>query len=75
MNPLDILLLQETKIEEDALLSISKSKWKKNAGLAVSARGSSGDLDTLWSEDIFHLKNSFRTQHWLFTELEHVSSN
>ena len=38
MNPLDILLFQETKIEEDALLSISKSKWKKNASMAVSAR-------------------------------------
>ena len=37
MEPSDILLLQETKIEEESLLSISKSKWNKNAGKAVSA--------------------------------------
>ena len=48
---------------------------EKNVGMAVSAQGSFGYLATLWSEDIFHLKNSFRTQHWLFTELQHVSSN
>ena len=29
MNPSDILLLQETKIEEDTLISISRAKWKK----------------------------------------------
>ena len=48
---------------------------EKNAGLAVSARGCSGGLTTLWSEDIFHLKKSFRTHHWLFVELKHVSNN
>ena len=42
IEPSDILLLQETKIEEEALLSISKSKWNKNAGKAVSACGTSG---------------------------------
>ena len=41
MEPTNILLLQETKIEEEALLSISRSKWKKNAGVVVSARGTS----------------------------------
>ena len=37
MEASDILLLQETKIEEDALLSLSRLKWKKNASMAVSA--------------------------------------
>ena len=63
MEPSDILLLQETKIEEDALLSLSNSKWKNKAGKAVSARGTSGGLATLWSEDKFLLKNLFSTQH------------
>jgi len=49
----DILLLQETKIEEDALLSLSRTKWKKNSGKVVSARGTSRGLATLWSEDKF----------------------
>ena len=58
MEPSDILLLQETKIEEEALLSINKSKWKKNAGVTVSARGTSRGLETLWSDDKFLLKYS-----------------
>ena len=44
----DILLLQETKIEEDSLLSLIKKNWKKDAGMDVSAQGSSGGLATLW---------------------------
>ena len=47
MDCSDILLLQETKIEEDLLLFLSKSKWKMNVGKAVSARGTSGGLATL----------------------------
>ena len=53
METSDILLLQETKIEEDALLSLSQTKWKKNTGKAISARGTSRGLATLWLEDIF----------------------
>ena len=37
MAPSEILLLQETKIEEEALLLISKNKWKLNSGKVVSA--------------------------------------
>lgn len=74
MEPSDILLLQETKIEGKALLDISQKKWKKNTGKAVSSRGSSRGLATLWPEDLFQLKNSHETQHWIFTELMHISS-
>ena len=74
MEPSDILLLQETKIEEEALLSLSRSKWKKNVGKSVNARGTSGGLTTLWSKDKFLLKGSFATQHWVYTELRHISS-
>ena len=71
----DVLLLQETKIEEGNLLSLSKKIWKKHAGKAVSARGSSSGLATLWMEDLFSLENSFETQHWIFTKLRHISIN
>ena len=74
MEPFDILLLQETKIEEDVLLSISRTKWKKNAGKEVSARGTLGGLATLWSENKFLLKSSFATQHQIYTELRHISN-
>ena len=43
----NVLLLQEIKIEEDTLISLSKNIWKKNAGKVVSAWGSSGGLATL----------------------------
>jgi hypothetical protein len=47
IDPPKILLLHEKKIEGETLLEISKQKWKKNAGKAISARGSSGGLATL----------------------------
>ena len=53
LAPPDLLLLQETKIEEDALLPISKNKWNMNSGKAVNARGSCGGLAILWGKDKF----------------------
>ena len=44
----DVLLIQETKMEEEALLRASNSFWKKGPGRAVSARGASGALATFW---------------------------
>ena len=74
MESVDILLLQETKIQENYLLSISRSKWNKNARVVVSARGTSGGLATLWYDDKFILNSLYVTQHWIFTELQHISS-
>ena len=59
----DILLLQETKIEEESLLLVSNSKWKMSASKADNARGTFGGLATLWCEGNFHLKRWFVTQH------------
>ena len=70
----DILLLQQTKIKEDPLLILSKSRWKLNTGKAVSARGTSGGRNTLWCDENFQLKRWFVTQHWIFTDLFHISS-
>ena len=61
LAPTDLLLLQETKIEEDALLLISKNKWKLNYVKVVSARGSYGGLATLWCEENFQLKKEYAT--------------
>ena len=74
MVPSELLLLQETKIEEEALLLLSKSKWNLKAGKVVSARGTSGDLATLWSSENFQLKRWFATQHQIFTDLFHFSN-
>ena len=59
MELADIFLLQETKIEKEASLSINISKWKNNVGMAVSARGTSGGLTTLWFDDKFLLKTMY----------------
>ena len=74
LAPTDLLLLQETKIEEDSLLLISKNKWNLSFGKAVSARGSYGGLATLWREENFQLKKEHATQHWIFSELFHYTS-
>ena len=63
MAPSEILLLQETKIEEESLLLISNNHWKLNVGKAVSARGTCGGLAILWSDEKFQLKNVYSTQH------------
>ena len=44
----EVLLIQETKMEEEALLRASNSYWRKGPGRAVSARGASGGLATFW---------------------------
>ena len=74
MDSSNLLLLQETKIDEVSLLLLSNSKWKLTSSKAVNARGTSRGLVTLWSEEKFHLKRWFVTQHWIFTELVHLSS-
>eukprot|EP00253_Pinus_taeda_P007380 PITA_07380 len=73
-EPTDILMLQETKIAGQALLETSKTKWKKNSGIAVNARGSSGGLATLWSEEQFQLISTHQTLHWIYTEITHIPS-
>ena len=70
----DVLMLQETKIDEDSLLPITCKRWKTNVGKVVSAIGSASGISTLWAENSFSLENSFTTQHWIFTNLFHIPS-
>ena len=49
VESLEILMLKQKKIEGDTLLEINKEKWRKNAGKALNARGSSSGLSNLWS--------------------------
>ena len=61
MASLVILLLQETKIEEECLLYLSKKNWTMNVGKVVSARGTAGGIATLWPENIFSLLSCHAT--------------
>jgi len=74
VEPTNILMLQETKIKGEALLEINKNKWQKNTGKAISARGSSRGITTLWKEEQFRPVNSYNTQHWSLTEVNHIES-
>jgi len=70
----EVLLIQETKIEEEALLQVSNKYWKKGQGKAISARGASGGIATFWDISKFDLVNEENSMHWLFTELLHKQS-
>ena len=46
----DILLIQETKMEEESFLQSAHLFWKSGKGLAKSAGGTSGGIGTLWKK-------------------------
>jgi exonuclease III len=70
----EVLLIQETKLEEEDLLRASNLFWKKGPGRAVSARGASGGLATLWDSSKIDLIEDAATTHWLYTKLLHKGS-
>jgi exonuclease III len=70
----EVLLIQETKMEEADLLRISPTFWKKGPGKAVSAREASGGLVTFWDSTKLELIEEIGTIHWLFTKLIHKGS-
>ena len=71
----DLLLIQETKMEKETFLQLSKKNWKKGGGLVVSSRGASGGIGTLWDVHKFDLIESKHCIHWILTKLLHKDSN
>ena len=69
MNSPEILLIQETKMEEPETIQASKLFWKKGDGRAFGARGASGGLATFWNSSNLDLLEDHSTIHWLFTKL------
>ena len=49
----DILLIQETKMEEDVFLQVSLKFWKKRGKAETSSRGASRGIGTLWNDKKF----------------------
>eukprot|EP00253_Pinus_taeda_P022475 PITA_22475 len=70
----EILLIQETKMEDLPLLQTSKVFWKKGQGRAVSARGASGGIATFWNNDMYDFLQEKSSHHWLLTQLLHKES-
>jgi len=71
----DILLIQKTKMEDKAFLHIARNLWKRGEGQAVSARGASGGLGTLWNANKFSKIKEVANTHWMLSKLQHVDSN
>ena len=70
----NILLIQETKMEEAFFLQSAPFFWKFSKGLAASARGASGGPGTLWRKDAFDLISSVSNTHWILSILLHKDS-
>ena len=70
----DILLIQEIKMEDKYFLQISKKFWNKGSGQALSARGASGGLGSLWNSSKFVMVIEILNTHWLFLELQHLDT-
>ena len=71
---LDILIIQEIKMEEACFLQSAPFFWKFCEGLAVSARGASGGIGTLWRKDAFDLIHSVSNTHWILSIILHKDS-
>ena len=67
----EVLLVQETKLEEHEFLQSRSSFWKKGEGVTVSARGDSGGIITLCNPSKFDLFHSSSCTHCIFTSLCH----
>jgi exonuclease III len=72
-NP-QILLLQETKRKDTEILQESSYIWRTCKGAAVSARGASRGVCTLWNPCYFDLQSRHSTTHWIQTTLLHRQS-
>lgn len=70
----DILMIQETKMEEADAIQSRKFFWNKSKGKAVRVRGASGGLATLWNPSVLELLEEDPTTHWLYTNLQYKDS-
>jgi hypothetical protein len=44
----------------------------KNQGVALSSRGASGGIGTIWNVDLFNLEESHKTTNWIMVKLIHL---
>ena len=70
----EILLIQETKLEDLLLLQASKVFWHKGQGSVVSARGASEGIASFWDSSKYDLIHEECCPHWLLTKLLHKES-
>ena len=52
----EILLVQETKMEETTILQTGKKFWKTGSGVANSSRGASRGIATFWDSSLYDIE-------------------
>ena len=65
----DIFLIQDTKMEEDVFLQVSTKFWKKRGKAAISSRGTSRGIGTLWDDKKFEVVDIKYNTFWILTQL------
>ena len=63
----DIFLIQETKMEEDVFLQVSLKFWNKRGKVAISSRGASGGIGTLWDDKKIEAVDIKYNTFWILT--------
>jgi exonuclease III len=46
-----------------------QKNWKKGEGKAISSRGASGGIDTIWNAEEFKLEEQLQSQFWMMVSL------
>lgn len=71
----DILLVQETKLEDIVFLQASKKLWFKSEAREISTRGTSGGIGTLWNASKFAVIFEAINTHQLLLKMQNLDTN
>ena len=66
---LDLLLIQEKKMNDVEVLALSQHLWKNSQGNAISSQGASGAIKTFFSRK-YYIKDIKENQYWILTEFQ-----
>ena len=56
-------------MEKDTFLQVSAKFWKKGGRTAISSRGASRGIGTLWDDKKYDLVDTKHSPHWILTTL------
>ena len=62
-------------MEKETFIQVSANFWKKGGGTAISSRGASRGIGTLWDDHKYELVESKLSPHWIITTLLQKYSN
>ena len=71
----DIFLIHETKMQEATFLHVSRKFWKKRGKVAISSRGTSRGIGTLWDDKKFEAIDIKYSTFWILALLRQKDTN